>query len=286
MIVFIPCCYVCSCSNLIDESYKRCNRKYKYNANKWEGVRVMNHQKKQKEGHDKILDNIGNFLGTRVYSPPEWILYGRYDGLKATVWSLGILLYDLVVGDIPFHRDNEICGGTIRWRRPISDDCKDLILRCLEPDPEQRCSLQDISRHSWATSKDWRPLGPEDLKLRKAPTPTKIGIEQIAAFGHSSPPQQKPLGNAVQNGALFSLSPPPPQVHPPRQMATSLTTPVPVFTKPLKPKHLKQQKLTFKPVQKNAPISTSTSMENGMERKQSAIKTRSSFPKQPEPGSR
>lgn len=60
------------------------------------------------------------FSGTRVYSPPEWIHDGAFKAIPATVWSIGILLYNMVVGDVPFEQDVQILSSDILIPKHLS----------------------------------------------------------------------------------------------------------------------------------------------------------------------
>ncbi|NWZ81060.1 PIM1 kinase, partial [Poecile atricapillus] len=81
-------------------------------------------------GHLKLIDfgcstflqerAFTQFAGTRAYRPPEWIYLGCYHGHSATIWSLGVLLYVMVCGNLPFQEDRDIMFGQPFFRQQVS----------------------------------------------------------------------------------------------------------------------------------------------------------------------
>jgi serine/threonine protein kinase len=95
------------------------------------------------------------FSGTLVYNPPEWFRERRYNAHPTTVWTLGILLYLMLFGNIPFNSVEEIVSENpkLKFRGTESESVKDLIMRCLSYMPKDRPSLEEISEHPWITQK-------------------------------------------------------------------------------------------------------------------------------------
>ncbi len=92
--------------------------------------------------------------GTLDYLPPEMI-EGRAHDAMVDVWSLGVLLYEFLVGHPPFEAEGHsatyrrIARVDLHFPSDMSEGAKDLISRLLKKDPRVRISLTEIPQHPW-----------------------------------------------------------------------------------------------------------------------------------------
>merc|ERR1719220_2764909 len=100
-------------------------------------------------------NKLDTFCGSPPYAAPELFQGKKYDGPEVDVWSLGVILYTLVSGSLPFD------GSTLRelrervlrgkYRIPIymSTDCENLLKKFLVLNPARRASLEVIMKDKW-----------------------------------------------------------------------------------------------------------------------------------------
>jgi|LakMenEpi03Aug12_release.lakeMendotaPanAssembly.Ray.scaffolds.fasta_scaffold159440_2 serine/threonine protein kinase len=87
--------------------------------------------------------------GTKVYCCPEWFLDHQYTAHGMTTWSIGILLYNMLFGNIPFHSSKEIMRGILPPLDGISRLASNLLQKCLAKTSSHRPKINHLLYHSW-----------------------------------------------------------------------------------------------------------------------------------------
>lgn len=100
-------------------------------------------------------DLLKTCCGSAAYAAPELIRGEKYLGEPADMWSLGILLYALLVGWLPFDDDNMqrlyqlIQKGNYEIPSFLSQDSVKLIGELLRHKPEKRIKMDQLLKHPW-----------------------------------------------------------------------------------------------------------------------------------------
>uniref|UniRef100_A0A8C6LVP2 non-specific serine/threonine protein kinase n=1 Tax=Nothobranchius furzeri TaxID=105023 RepID=A0A8C6LVP2_NOTFU len=111
-------------------------------------------------------NKLDTFCGSPPYAAPELFQGKKYDGPEVDVWSLGVILYTLVSGSLPFDGQNlkelreRVLRGKYRIPFYMSTDCENLLKKFLILNPSKRGSLEQIMRDRWMN------VGHEDDELK------------------------------------------------------------------------------------------------------------------------
>ncbi|KAI0049380.1 Pkinase-domain-containing protein [Auriscalpium vulgare] len=100
---------------------------------------------------------LETFCGTTGYASPEMLEGRRYLGPEVDVWSLGVILYTLLTGTLPFDDDDEsvmrakVIKAEFEDPEWLSDEVRELIKKILTKDTTHRITIPQVLTHPWFT---------------------------------------------------------------------------------------------------------------------------------------
>ncbi|XP_066542344.1 serine/threonine-protein kinase SIK1 isoform X2 [Hoplias malabaricus] len=103
----------------------------------------------------KAGEPLSTWCGSPPYAAPEVFEGKEYEGPQLDIWSLGVVLYVLVCGSLPFDGDSlpalrqRVTEGRFRIPFFMSEDCENLIRKMLVVDPAKRITVAQIKQHRW-----------------------------------------------------------------------------------------------------------------------------------------
>lgn len=154
----------------------------------------------------------GVHCGTPAFMAPELFTEGKVEdtGAAVDVWSMGVILYEMVMGNLPFARqrprsaakdaaghaagkadtgktlDQVICQGRVHYPPWMSDRLVDLLRGMFEVSVSQRLTVHEIKRHGWVTAEE-----EDDLMLGSSADENSDGAAGSEDGGAAHAPLQR-----------------------------------------------------------------------------------------------
>ncbi|KAH3667876.1 hypothetical protein WICMUC_005154 [Wickerhamomyces mucosus] len=158
-------------------------------------------------GLSSMEEKCKSLLGTPQFTAPEVLSGGSYS-YPADWWSFGIMMFDMITGDPPFKSGNKqklfekIIKSKITYPFYLSTDCKDLLMRLLNKNPEKRLPIdkdyEQFKRHRFFRKVDWKSL------RSTAPPflPNCSDLENPVNFDFDYIDEELRSKNSILNGAI------------------------------------------------------------------------------------
>ncbi|XP_054649307.1 serine/threonine-protein kinase SIK2 isoform X1 [Dunckerocampus dactyliophorus] len=150
---------------------------------------------------------LATWCGSPPYAAPEVFEGQQYEGPQLDIWSMGVVLYVLVCGALPFDGPTlpvlrqRVLEGRFRIPYFMTEDCEHLIRRMLVLDPSKRLSVAQIKEHKWMALDV--PVQRPVLYQQPAPAEGEAGVgeysEQVLRLMHSLGIDQHKTVESLQN---------------------------------------------------------------------------------------
>ncbi|KYR02724.1 putative protein serine/threonine kinase [Tieghemostelium lacteum] len=156
---------------------------------------------------------MSTFCGSPVYAPPEILLERKYVGNEVDIWSLGIILFAMVTGQLPWSLTDgvqvegldRLLKGEFKYPSSVllSNEVKDLINKMIIANPSDRAKLSEIKAHPWV-NKGYE-LEPDEEYLRKQAEKTPPTTSPSVT--PDIPISPRPISTSTNSNQQTSISP-------------------------------------------------------------------------------
>ena len=142
------------------------------------------------------------FCGSPDYAAPELCLSEEYIGPELDVWGLGVILFIVVTGVLPFNDSASVCTLNYQWPKKASSSLGALIDRIFQRS-KSRCSLESIFMDPWVNGN-----GTLEMIERHPTDPPQVepDLEIVAKMEAKLGFPPAPVISAVRKGSADQLS--------------------------------------------------------------------------------
>jgi serine/threonine protein kinase len=174
------------------------------------------------EGSTNRTELLHTTCGTPNYVAPEVLSNQGYDGRYADIWSIGVILYVLLAGFLPFEEKtiaalfSKIKAADYSYPSWFSSEAKSLLDGILVANPSKRFTLDQVTNHPWTKGPMTNPKFPMskipiDVRMETSKKPVGMAVEEEGEDKDDSETTNNAAAAAAYNNSNLLMPPPPPK---------------------------------------------------------------------------